>query len=186
RNAPLAGIEILDAHGPRIVAKGAFGVEFDEALRAGAFEEIFAGYFSGLNGAFWNVRIETQGDHVLRCRQNIAVANDQVEIDVAPHRGVAVSQERNQRTFHEQRLDAGSSKIFQEAEQLRGHAQGEEVLRAEAGLQLSAGVRGNSIVIQLLQAHSDYAQHAMPFGQLQQHAPIQSTSKATDNPVTIG
>ena len=92
RHAPLAGIEILDAHGPRIVAKGALGVEFDEALRAGALEEIFAGYFSGLDGAFWNVRIETQGDHVLRCRQNIAVANDQVEIDVAPHRRVTVSQ----------------------------------------------------------------------------------------------
>src|SRR5208337_3053598 len=136
--------------GPWIVAKRAFGVEFDKALRAGAFEEILAGYFSGLDGAFWNVRIEAQGDHVLRCKQNIAVANDQVEIDVAPHRRVTVSQKRDQRTFHEQRRDAGSPKIFQEAEQLRGHAQGEEVLRAEAGLQLSAGVRGHSIVIQLL------------------------------------
>jgi hypothetical protein len=69
---------------------------------------------------------------------DIAMAQQKFQVHVAPHRRIAVSQQGNHRALHEHRVDVSSRKILKDAKKLCCHAQGEEMLESDSGLQIFA------------------------------------------------
>jgi hypothetical protein len=125
-------------------------VQFDHPLRAGPPKQIFTGNLPGMDGGEGEGRLESQGQHLLRGRKNILVANQQVKIDVAAHGRIAVSQKGNDWSFHQKRFDVRFREGVENAKQLRRHAQREKMLGAHAALQFFSPLLWHSFIVQLL------------------------------------
>jgi len=173
-NGAAAGKQILDGHRLRVITEGVFGVQFDDTLRGGPAEQVFAGYFTGTNGEFRNVGMKPHGEHAMNSMGDVAMAQQQVQVHVAANGWVTVGQNGNQWTFHENGFDKIDGEILQYAKELGGQAQAEQMLRAHADLELLAGGSRHTNEAQFFQPFRNHSGNAVGVGKVQQRLPVET------------
>src|ERR1700687_2518371 len=103
---------LFDGKAAGEIAQRKLVVKFKEQVRTWLREKILAGNFSGVDGCKGHCRDEARCDHEFRGAANVPLTNEEIEVAVAAHRGVAVGPDREDRTFDNQCADSRRSKLI--------------------------------------------------------------------------
>src|ERR1700687_5848617 len=103
---------LFDGKAAGEIAQRKLVVKFKEQVRTWLREKILAGNFSGVDGGKGDCRDEACCHHEFRGAANVPLTNEEIEITVAAHRGVAVRPDREDRTFDDQCGAACRSKLI--------------------------------------------------------------------------
>ena len=122
KKAPTSGKKIVDSHGLGVIAKRVFGVQLDDTLRPWTPEKILAGYFAGANDRLRNFRMESTFHHTIAGALNVAMAHEQIQIDIAAYGRIAVGHLGKHRAFHQYGVDVGIGKTLQDAKEISRQA----------------------------------------------------------------
>ena len=103
---------------------------------------------------------------------NVPLADEEINVAVAAHRGIAIGPDREDRALHDECADSCRSKLVQNTEELRRHAQRDKVLGALTIEKRPLCLLQDRVSIQLAEARREVAQNAVLSCKLKQPRPI--------------
>src|SRR5450631_202430 len=169
--------EFVDGQRFRMIAEGAFGVEFDEKICSGLGKHIFAGNLFSSNGGKRHFGLVTQRTHGFGGTQDVGVAKHQVQIGVLPKAGIAITSRRENGPLGQQDLDVQGRKTIEHSKQFPREAQREQSLRAGGIAELLANFGGYDARVQLFKPLGKKWKNALLFREHQQMGPVQRLAK---------
>ncbi len=167
------GEKLLNRHRFGVIPEGVFGMQFDDVLGSRPPKKVFAGNFASLNGGLRDVGMETHLQHALRRGLDIPMTQEQIQVDITSYRRIAVCQQGNQGTLDQQGVDGRAGEVLEDAKELCGHAQGEQVLGPHADLQFFSCRARNASKCDFFQALCQDALNAVLLCKVQKRVPIQ-------------
>ena len=104
-HANLPREEIFDGQRARKISQGELVVQFNKQLRIGFGEKILPRNFARVDGAEGNGRLVAGGDQRLRGATDVSLPDEQVQVAVAAHCGIAIGLHGQHWPFDDQRAD---------------------------------------------------------------------------------
>jgi hypothetical protein len=179
-HADLAFEEFFEREPAREIAQREIVVQLDEQLRFRPGKKILSGDFSGVDGGDGNSSLVTGREHQFSGAANVALANEQIEVSVAAHRGVVVGLHREHGAFYDKRGDFLRGELIQNSKKFRAQLQGVKNLFTPAIHEGLMDGCGDGAIAQFAQRCGEMAHDTVILSESEQPGPIHGRNQEVE------